>query len=67
MSLERRHRCCYDRCPRPGAVHIGVNGGDSHWICFFHFNLWHETRSRFIADGGGCAMEKLGAPPEGNE
>jgi hypothetical protein len=61
MSLERAHGCCYDRCPRPGAIYIGLNGNlNTDWICFFHFDLWHETRARFLADGGGCEMQALG-------
>ncbi len=61
MSLERAHGCCYDRCPRPGAINIGVNGSpDTHWICWRHLDLWTKTRARFLADGGGCAMQRLG-------
>jgi len=29
-----RRECCYHNYPREGVVHIGVNGGVSHWICF---------------------------------
>jgi hypothetical protein len=54
------HPCCYYQCPEPGTIHVGKNGGDSHWICFYHFNLWHETRSRFIAQGVPCEMQELG-------
>ena len=39
---------------------IGVNGGDSHWICFRPLERWNETRIRFLADGGGCEMRELG-------
>ena len=41
-------------------LHIGVNGGDSHWICFYHLNKWNADRARFLADGGGCEMQRLG-------
>jgi hypothetical protein len=52
--------CCYYRCARPGVLHIGFNGGDSHWICFYHLNKWNADRARFLADGGGCKMQRLG-------
>jgi hypothetical protein len=55
-----RHDCCYHNCPRGGVVHIGANGGDSHWICSRHFDRWNQTRARFLADGGGCEMQRLG-------
>jgi hypothetical protein len=58
------HPCCYYECPEPGAIHIGVNGGDSHWICFRHLQRWNQTRTRFLADGGGCEMLELGEPLE---
>ena len=45
-------------------MHIGVNGGDSHWICFRHLQRWNQTRTRFLADGGGCEMLELGEPLE---
>jgi hypothetical protein len=54
------HNCCYDNCPEPGTIHIGVNGGDSHWICWVHYDKWNADRARFLADGGGCAMQRLG-------
>jgi hypothetical protein len=54
------HSCCYYDCPEPGAIHIGRNGGDSHWICFFHFGKWHAARARLLAERLPCAMEKLG-------
>ena len=54
------HSCCYSECPEPGTIHIGPNGGDSHWICFRHLDRWNQNRARFLADGGGCEMEKLG-------
>lgn len=52
------HNCCYN-CPEPGTIHIGVNGSDSHWICFQHYHKWNADRTRFLADGG-CAMQELG-------
>jgi len=52
--------CCYANCPEEGTVHIGPNGGDSHWICWRHLSRWNRNRARFLADGGGCAMEELG-------
>jgi len=60
LSSMKDHPCCYFNCPEPGAIHIGFNGGASHWICFCHFDLWHAQRDRFLADDGGCEMEKLG-------
>jgi hypothetical protein len=54
------HACCYHQCPEPGTIHIGVNGGDSHWICLRHLDRWNQDRARFLADGGGCEMEELG-------
>ena len=56
----KEQNCCYYDCPEPGAVHIGPNGGDSHWICFRHLDRWNENRARFLADGGGCEMQQLG-------
>lgn len=58
------HDCCYIDCPEPGAIHIGKNGGDSHWICFRHFDLWNQTRARLISEGAGCVMQELGNPQE---
>jgi len=55
--------CCYYQCPEEGTIHIGANGGDSHWICFRHLGRWNQTRARFLADGGGCEMEELGELP----
>jgi hypothetical protein len=57
------HACCYANCPEPGLIHIGPNGGDTHWICWFHYCKWHADRARFLADGGGCAMQDLGELP----
>jgi hypothetical protein len=57
------HACCYYHCPEPGTIHIGPNGGDSHWICFRHLDRWNQNRVRFLADGGGCAMKELGELP----
>jgi hypothetical protein len=54
------HDCCYYRCPRPGVLHIGLNGGDSHWICFYHLNKWNADRARFLAAGLPCEMLELG-------
>jgi hypothetical protein len=52
--------CCYDNCPEPGTIQIGVNGDDSHWICFRHLEKWNADHDRFPADGGGCEMQRLG-------
>jgi hypothetical protein len=46
-----RYPCCYYDCPEPGAIHIGRNGWDSYWICFFHFGKWNADRARFLAEG----------------
>jgi hypothetical protein len=54
------HACCYINCAEPGTIHIGENGGDSHWICFRHLDCWNQTRARLIAAGLPCEMEKLG-------
>jgi hypothetical protein len=54
------HECCYIECPEEGTIHIGANGGDSHWICFRHPEKWNADRDRFLADGGGCEMQRLG-------
>jgi len=60
LSRMKDHPCCYIDCPEPGAIHIGVNGNpDTHWICFYHFDLWHAQRDRFRADGLPCEMEEL--------
>lgn len=56
----REHDCCYTDCPEEGFLHIGVNGGDSHWICWVHYSKWNQMRARFLADGGGCEMHELG-------
>lgn len=56
----KNHDCCYYQCPEEGVVHVGINGGDSHWICWRHLNRWNQARTRFLADGGGCAMQELG-------
>jgi hypothetical protein len=58
--MIKDHNCCYDNCPEPGTIHIGVNGGDSHWICFRHYYKWNADRARFLADGSGCEMQELG-------
>ena len=55
----KEHPCCYYQCPEEGTIHIGVNGGDSHWICFRHLEKWNADRDRFLADGG-CKMQRLG-------
>jgi len=60
----RYFECCYARCPEPGTIHIGINGGDSHWICWIHYAKWNARRARFLADSGGCEMEELGEPLE---
>jgi hypothetical protein len=56
----KEHPCCYYQCPEPGTIHIGVNGGDSHWICCRPPEKWNADRARFVADGGGCKMQELG-------
>lgn len=61
-NVMKDHNCCYYNCPEPGTIHIGPNGGDSHWICFRHLDRWNQNRARFLADGGGCEMEELGEP-----
>lgn len=58
----KEHKCCYLDCSRPSYLHIGFNGGDSHWICSYHLDHWHANRARFDAQGLPCAMEKLGEP-----
>jgi hypothetical protein len=57
--MMKDHNCCYDQCLEEGMIHIGVNGSDSHWICWRHLDRWNQTRARFLADGGGCAMQRL--------
>jgi hypothetical protein len=37
-----------------------AKGGDSHWICFLHYQACHNTRARFLALGLRCEMEELG-------
>jgi hypothetical protein len=60
LSSMKDHPCCYYQCHRPGTVFIGMSGNpDTHWICFFHFDLWHADRARFLADGIPCEMEEL--------
>jgi hypothetical protein len=59
-KLAVRRDCCYIKCPRPGTIHIGVNGNrETHWICFHHLNKRNADRARFLADGGGCEMREL--------
>jgi len=58
----KEFECCYYQCSEEGRIHIGENGGSSHWICFCHYDKWNVDRARFLADGGGCRMEKLGEP-----
>jgi hypothetical protein len=65
--MMKDHNCCYHQCPEPGTIYIGPNGGDSHWICFRHLERWNQNRVRFIADGGGSAMEELAALLEGGQ
>jgi len=60
MKTMTHYACCYYQCPEEGVIHIGENGGDSHWICFFHYKKWTADRGRFLADGGGCEMQELG-------
>ncbi len=55
------HTCCYYKCDRPGTIHIGKNGNpDTEWICDYHYDKWSADRARFIGDGLGCQMKKLG-------
>jgi hypothetical protein len=56
----KEHPCSYYQCPEEGTIHIGVNGGDSHWICFRHLEKWNADRNRFPTDDRGCEMEELG-------
>jgi len=59
----KEHACCYYHCPEPGTIHIGTNGNpDTHWICRVHYDKWNADRARFLADGGGCEMQRLGEP-----
>jgi len=57
------HECCYHTCPREGTIHIGANGGDSHWICVRHLEKWNAaaaTAFSLTAAGLPCEMEGLG-------
>jgi hypothetical protein len=54
------HICCYINSPEPGTIHIGVNGGDSPWIRFCHYDRWNATAPASSADGGGYEMQGLG-------
>jgi len=56
----KHQNCCYHRCLEPGTIHVGPNGGDSHWICRRHLERWNQDRARFLVDGGGCEMQELG-------
>jgi hypothetical protein len=56
----KHYQCYYYKCDRPGVIFIGLNGGDSHWICFFHYTKWNADRARFLAQGLPCEMEELG-------
>jgi hypothetical protein len=56
----KKHDCCYYQCSEEGRIYISENGGSSHWICFRHYAKWNADRARFLDDGGGCEMEKLG-------
>ena len=59
--MMKDHNCCYYNCLEEGTIHIGTNGNpDTHWICWVHYDKWNADRARFLADGGGCAMEELG-------
>ena len=54
-TYERDHDCCYVDYPEPGTIHIGLNGGDSHWICSVRYYKWNADRARFLADtNAGC-------------
>jgi hypothetical protein len=59
LDIAEGHDCCYYKCPRGSMIHIGENGDDSHWICFYHFDMWHAQRTRFLAAGLPCEMEEL--------
>jgi hypothetical protein len=60
MRNLKEHACCYADCPEAATIHIGPNGGDSHWICFRHLERWNQTRARFLRDGRQCEMQRLG-------
>ena len=61
------HSCCYHQCPEPGTNYVGPNGGDSHWICWVHYDKWNADRARFLVDDGGCQMQELGELLEGED
>jgi hypothetical protein len=55
------HDCCFYKCDRHGTIFIGKNGDpETEWICEHDRDKWNADRNRFIADGGGCEMQKLG-------
>lgn len=60
ISTDRGTTAVHINCHEPGAIHIGINGGDSRWICFRHLERWNKNRARLRADGGGCEMQELG-------
>jgi hypothetical protein len=51
IAMEH-HDCSYYQCPEEGTIHIGANGGESHWICSSHYYRWNADRYRFLADSG---------------
>jgi hypothetical protein len=60
MRNIKGHTCCYADCRNRGSIHIGRNGGDSHWICWIHLAKWNARRARFLAAGLPCEMQELG-------
>jgi hypothetical protein len=59
-SRMTQHDCCYNKCDRPGTIHIGENGNpDSEWICAYHRDKWNGDRARFLAEGLPCQMKEL--------
>ena len=52
--------CCYYKCERPGTIFIGQNDNPNcAWICDYHYDKWDADRTRFIAEGLPCQMQKL--------
>ena len=67
LRTIKAHECCYSQCREEGAIHIGANGSDSHWIRVRHFDYWNRASARLLADGGRCEMQELGELLEGEE
>ncbi len=63
LPQMNEYPCCFWHCLEEGVIHIGFNGGDSHWICWRHYIWWSETRARLLADGGPCEMEQREGDP----